>query len=282
MQKALLMRFNNGSTDPVIAHIREEQSSVLFKESLASDDAPSLIESYTKKISRIHYSWLLDPIQKLPKEIVRVCLLSLTDSQRKGLSELMHIPYRQVELHPKIREYFSHLLYQKLTKEEPLPASFLISKALLPLTHFSKNELVELIDYLGLYELSHELRSIVDKEKLKLISNSFSREKLAFLKNIQHLKKPVEKPLELQRWDGDAKKLQKVLHRRGNVRLSKAISGEHPDLIWHLSHVLDIVRGELLAKEYSKEAIPHITPLLCVEVIHVINFMRKINRIKSE
>jgi len=65
------------------------------------------------------------------------------------------------------------------------------------------------------------------------------------------------------------------LHRRGIMRLGYALSGQHPDFIWHLSHRLDIGRGRLLKKNNFKNEIAGVTMPLQQQVANIINFINK-------
>ena len=92
---------------------------------------------------------------------------------------------------------------------------------------------------------------------------------------MHHKDKVATPSLGLDKWRGNCEKLKTVLQTRGLVRLGKALSGEHPDFIWHLIHILDTGRGQALLKYYSKSAVPGITSALAQQLANLMNFLKK-------
>ena len=87
--------------------------------------------------------------------------------------------------------------------------------------------------------------------------------------------KLITQKLQLEHWDGDCRKLGKLLHHRGLVRLGYALSGQHKDLIWHISHILDAGRGNKLTRYYHKNKIPGVSQTLSYQVLAVIDFSKE-------
>jgi hypothetical protein len=139
-----------------------------------------------------------------------------------------------------------------------------------------KNELVKVMDFLGLYDLAHEMKRIVANKILKDIYACLNKEQQQFLRQCMHAKDNVMTPnLHLESWNGDKKVLMQLLHRRGISRMALALSGQHPDLIWHLAHILDTGRGELLQKTTQKAKVPSLSDAVGLQLENVLNTLFK-------
>jgi hypothetical protein len=126
-----------------------------------------------------------------------------------------------------------------------------------------------------MHDLSESIRHIVDKNQLKAIYNCLSPRKQQFLRMCLHQKEKITAPkLEIGRWDGDKKKLEQILHKRGLLRLGKALCGQHPQFFWYITRTFDTGRGAALARYYQEEPIPEISPLLIQQVLSLINFLK--------
>ncbi|MBA2728569.1 MAG: hypothetical protein H0U49_10415 [Parachlamydiaceae bacterium] len=177
---------------------------------------------------------------------------------------------------PAVQNFLFSLLFDKLKFSSVQPAAFLAETALTPLLGLSKSQLIELIDYLGIYDLAQELRQIVDKSVIKNVNNALSVKKQRFLKICMHQKEKISvAKLGLINWQGDGPQLVRVLHRRGLLRLGGALSGQDPDFIWYIIHRLDSGRGNIVEKSYSKKEIPLTSSSLVMQVLGAINFIKK-------
>lgn len=116
-----------------------------------------------------------------------------------------------------------------------------------------KAELVELVDLLALRDLVPFLRQIVDKEHLQTIYRLLSKEQRTYLRLLFHRQeKRVAPPLTMNDWHHSAKRLMHRLHLRGLMRLGRALAGsEQRWLVWHLTHLLDKGRGEVVARQWE-------------------------------
>ena len=112
-----------------------------------------------------------------------------------------------------------------------------------------------LIDLLGMYDLAHEMRQIVDKTLLQKIHGVLSRDQHSFLQfaNKQSIKWTPPK-LNLVGWDGDAKKLRNLLHYRGLFRLAMSnISAKIEPSNGHLAHRASILEERSSLDEISMQ-----------------------------
>jgi hypothetical protein len=280
--RVLLNKYHKGSTDSLLSYFPQDKVKTVLSQDVRSDEAIKAIEPIDEKIEHIHYSWLTNTLQGMPPSIKNFVFGALSEQHQKGLTKLVDIPVSDRAYIPVFKNYLLHYLYHQVDKENVLPVAFLPNSQLNSLTNLTKAQLVELIDFLGLHDLVGELKRVVDKKVLKNIYSCLSKQKQLFLKSIMPLRDKFVVPhLGLDHWNGNREKLETVLHRRGIIRLGKALSGQHPDLIWHISRRLDHGRGDILLQNYSKEDSAGLAPSLTVEVANAQNFM-KMNNEKPE
>jgi hypothetical protein len=81
--------------------------------------------------------------------------------------------------------------------------------------------------------------------------------------------------MDLAGWKGDPGQLERLLHRRGLLRLSCALAGQPRDFVWHIVHRLDVGRGHLLGKYFSSKEIQGVTPFLIQQCLNTLNYLKK-------
>jgi hypothetical protein len=144
------------------------------------------------------------------------------------------------------------------------------------LTDFSTQELRLLIEFLGLHDLSIEIRQIIDTVKLKKIHSILSKEKTAFLQSLLHKKEPVIfKKMELFNWNGEAETLLQMIKKRGLNRLAKGLYPENTNLIWYVKHRMSCEEEALFSSLHKKLEQPKAYLLLKSEILDIANFLLK-------
>lgn len=272
--RVLVNRYHgSGAAETILKGMSEENiQQILSQEVYADDPLPALIQPQ-EVIKKIHYSWLRPVIEQLPGELQTLMVQSLPSFQASGLQKMMDLTEGKPTISMPIKAFLLNLLSNKLSLHKHLPVEFLPQSQLTKLAEMTKSQLVRLIDFLGVQDLAEAVRFIVDKKKLNNIYNWLAPLKQKYLKICLHQKDKLPIPkLELDHWDGNFDKLEMVLHRRGMIRLGKALSGQHPDLFWHIIHILDIGRGTVLNKYYTQESIPGVTPALTQQLTGLVNF----------
>jgi hypothetical protein len=275
--RVLANRFHKASLESLLHFLPEGELEEVRKQEINSPDFFPLLRSPIDQISHIHYSWLTPLIQKLPSKTQAPVIRALPLTQAKRLSHLLGLSLRSETLAPLAQHYIlNHILKQLPGFSEVLPLSYLPETSLSALRNLSKTSLVDLIRFLGIHDLAEEIRHVVDKKRIKIIYECLTSPEQQYLKYCMHLKEKFIAPsLGLDKWGGDCDKLKTTLQARGLIRLGKALSGEHPDFVWHLAHILDTSRGQSLSKYYSKKAIPNITPALAQQVTNLIGILKK-------
>jgi hypothetical protein len=273
--KVLINRFHPGISPSFFKNLPQDEVKQVFSEITASQDTSFVFTWPDALISKTHYSWLIDPIQKLPKDIKGFVINALPETQAKGIKKLLKIEEPEIPLTPNVKAFLLNRLYQEWNPEDALLQEYLPHSNLDDLFKLSKKELIDLIDLIAMYDLSEAIRHIVDKKSLKAIYLCLTPQRQQFLRLCLHNKEKLAAPkLDISKWDGSQNKLNEILHRRGMLRFGKALCGQSPQFLWNIVHTFDIGRGKTISEHYQKESIPGVTPILVQQVISVINFLK--------
>jgi hypothetical protein len=274
--KILLNRYGKGSPQIALKYLPEELIKQVSLVSISSSNFTPLFDQSQKWLHKIHYSWLLPYLKKMPSEIHLAVISCLSKNQQSRLKNILNLSDTSPAPSLLARNYIYHCFSNNVKDlGDVLPPEYLPETPFTNLLSWEKKELIELIEFLGLHDLSEEMRHIVDKKILKNAYNCLTPKEQQYLKICMHIKEKVVSPsLGLDKWAGDKNKLKTVLQTRGLIRMSKALSGIHPDFVWHLAHALDTGRGQAMNKYYSKAAIPGITPALAQQIVNIMNFLK--------
>lgn len=271
--RVLLDYYHAGNQDALLKALPPAQAKEIALLKILQGDPSAIFLHPSEALDGVHYSWISEEIAKKPESLHPFFIASLSKAQQRDLKKILGETAAK-SLAPILSTYFCHQLFLGLGMDKLLPKSFLPETPLFPLINLSKSKLVDIIDYFGLYDLSEEIRTIVNTKNLKNIYACLTPKKHQFLRNCMHLKDRLVAPkLNLDKWDGNCQELQRILHRRGLNRMGKALSGQHPDLIWYLTHTLDIGRGKILASQVSNQEVPGITPVLNIQLLNLLDFL---------
>ena len=224
-----------------------------FQEELSAQDLPfsaiaPLLFQHQHTLEKLHYSWLEEPLKIFPDEIKALLISSLLPFQRKGLQADFKV---FTFLPSSIKNFFKTKVFQFLKIESVLPVEFLPQSELAILLQMDKEKLVEIIDFLGLYDLAAHVRKIVNPNHLKKIYTALSPKEFHFLKLCINAKEKLSSPpIEIDIAKSSPAAIKKNIHKRGLARLARALSEEHQDFVWHLAHTLDRGRGKILQEQF--------------------------------
>lgn len=273
--KVLINRFHPGINPNFFRALPQEETKEAFSEPTSSQDVSVAVYWPYTLISRVHYSWLVPHIEKLPKNIQSLVIRALPEFQFKGITKLLKIPSSRTELSPKVKDFLIGQLYQQWQPQEALPSEYLPPSSLNSLLDLSKGDLVELIDLLAIYDLAEAIRHIVDKKNLKAIYLCLTPQKQQFLRLCLHKKEKLAAPkLDIAKWDGSQAHLATILHHRGMLRFGKALCGQNRHFLWVITHTLDTGRGTVISQYYQDDQIPGVTPLLVQQLMNALNFLK--------
>lgn len=268
MLRVMINRYHPQESEEFLKFLEPQESKMLQSQQVTATDLSPILESQ-KMIERFHYSWIKPVINKHP-DLQSTLVSALTDEQIAGLKPLSFFP-----LSRPVKTFMLKRLADLLKIDEHIALDYLPQTNLSLLGKWKKRQIVQLIDFLGLYDLASEVRRIVNRQHLRSIYACLTAQQLRYLKVCLHQREQLTSPkLEIDPFKLDCAVLKKVLHRRGLKRLGQALCGQPPDLVWWMAHILDQGRGVLLLKEYQLQALPKVTAILKQQVIHLINFLK--------
>lgn len=278
MLRVLMNRYHQGAPSVLLEGLREEDAQLVLDQAITSSEASQIMLRPSELLGgQIHYSWLQPVIETFSPDMQPLLISALPKESAQALTKLMDKPKLPTPM-PFARNFLLLVLCRKFSKRAVMPMQFLPETPLSPLVTLTKQQLLELIDYLGVYDLAEEIRHIVDKVLLKSIYACLTAKKQHFLRICLHQKEKLKAAkIGLVNWKGDASQLERLLHRRGLLRLSYALSGQPRDFVWHLAHRLDVGRGHILGKNFSDTEILGVSTFLAQQVLNTLNFLKRTN-----
>lgn len=272
----LMQKYRPQDAQLLLSLLPPEDAQNSAKHPIVSQDPLSLIASPEAKLSWTHYSWLAPIIQQQPESLRPLILASLPREQLQGVARLTKTPLPKVRPSSPVKRYLIKDLANHLVPSEVLPVDYLPEAALTPLAHMSKEELVRLIDYIGLRDLAEAVRPIVDKRLLQVIHQCLTPEELHLLRVYMHQREKLKvSKLEFSQWDGKRDSLRLLYHQRGLARLAKALSGCPENLVWHITHRLDQQRASLIKRLMLNEEVPGVSKTLIQQILALIDFLKR-------
>lgn len=274
MLKVLINRFNPKAGNALQKFLPQEDLTNLTNFNIQSTDFLPLLYEPLRLIQQMHYSWIQALLDKMPSHLYPYILGSLSTKQSSRLGKILSV----IPTTPSkpVQAFFINKLFSLAKPKNHLPIEYLPETELSPLAKWNKKDLTQLIDFLGLYDLASEVRRIVDKRYLDNLYSCLTPAQLSYLRICLYQKDKLVSPkLGINPSEKNCEKLKSILHLRGIARLGKGLSGENTDLLWYLTHTLDIGRGKLLMNFYKTEAIPNITNLLKSQILNIMNFIKK-------
>lgn len=267
-------RFHAGEENQFLQDLPESDANEALNQQIESKEVLPIFVDPVQVIEKIHYSWLLKPLQSLPEGMLPYAIAALPTAQGNNLSKMIDKPLKTIPLPAKFRFFFCNQLASLLDIDKILPLDYLPKTPLSMLADYSKNQLVELIDFLGLFDLAVDVRQIVDKKQLKLVYDCLSKKKQVFLRGALHqIDKLNPAKIGVESMFGDCKKLDTQIHRRGLIRLATGLSSQHPDLLWYISHILDTGRSNILAKYMKTNENPTLIAAMSAQIVNTSNFL---------
>ena len=276
--KVLLNHVHNGREDSLLRRLPTHERDAPLQIEIGEGAPSTLVIDPSTFFSQLHYSWLPPLLKIVPSSLLPCYLCALPPSYRQPLARLLNIPQPTTALSPRVSKHLLNALYAKADDKPSLPVALLPPTPLSVLLSMDKAALTLLVDRLSMYDLADKIQRIVDKNRLKQIYTCLSVPQQKFLNTL--LRKPHKIQLteiDLSAWKEDPETLHNILHKRGLLRLAAAISGQHPDFLWHLTHRLDTGRAAIIKKHFSESAIPVYTPLLTEQLIDTIKYINREN-----
>jgi hypothetical protein len=283
MLRVLLNRFHQGSIETLLQPLPEEDVRSILNTDITTKEVHPVLAEPGEVLSKIHYSWLCNPINSFPETLRPYLLGALDAEQQKKMIALLGLNLTPPTLSAFSRRYFLHLLHEQSDVKNIIPVPYLPQHPLSSLASFSKQKLIDLIDLLGTYDIASEIRQMISKKKINMIYKALPLHSQKFLKIAFHQQdKLTPYPLNIDMWSGDQKKLLYRLQKAGMRRLSFACTGIHPDILWHIIHTLDQGRGNMIKRDIPKEPKKGVAPAVILQIANIINFLDKAEPHTSE
>ena len=207
----------------------------------------------------VHYSWYLPFLKTFNKKDQALSLSALDDKTKKKLERYLKIKRPKTSPSKLIIDFFQMLLFEKIINlnEELLPQEYLPPSDLNFLLELTKKEIITLIDYLALFDLSSSINKVLDPTVLKKIDSFLSDEQKQFVKSKKNYKEPFSFPvLKFHEAIDSKEEFDLLLHKRGLNRFAQGFCAQDISLIWYICHKLDIGRGKVLYKLCREERAP--------------------------
>lgn len=270
MLRVFINRYHPKAGNSLLKFLPENDAKAVMSQNISSTNLKPILQQSSKAIAEIHYSWLQPAIKKFPESLQPAVIAALTPKQIAGFKNTSRI-----ELSDIGREFILNQLYQKLGLGDHLPLDYLPTTEFTPMTGWTRGQFTELADFLGLHDLASEVRGIVNRNYLKNIYSCLTPKQLKYLKYCLTQREQLVSPkLGIDPTKEDCLKLKQMIHRRGLLRLGKALCGQHPDLIWHIAHILDMGRGNVLLREFQPKELTKVTTILKQQVLNLMNFLK--------
>jgi len=210
-------------------------------------------------LDTVHPSWIIPQLQACTSLELGCFLASLHSNQAKSIKSFLHYLRPLPMLTSLGKTYLRTDLLTKISGiENIIPLRALPASRFNPLASFAFRDLVRLGFLLGLKDLGHYLRQVIDKAKIKSIEQALSAEEWQTVQQLSLKKDPLVAGRQgFSTWDGRPEKLRMLVEQRGINRLAKALFGEHPSLLWYVTHIFDVPRAsffETVCTENPSEA----------------------------
>ena len=177
-------------------------------------------------LRKIHPSWYEDYMQSLPR------------SDRSLFTTIL-LEEKLVLKNSQLTAHLEHFFLSKVFPDEfPSPVNLLADDRMLPLLSKDYKMIGKLCQYLGLYDLYKESKSLIQKEKIQAVQEALEAEELEFLGKVKETSIQMP-PIGLQNYDGARNVLRRVMFERGMFRLAKSIESSSDGLKWYISHMIE-------------------------------------------
>ena len=272
----LLKKFSTIEQQSILEPLSENVKNMLEHEYTPPIGINSHLFCQKDIINQVHYSWYIPLIDSYKKNDLSLLVYAFDEEIRKELESYFDLKAATPPPSDVALSFFRQLIFDKITEAdtEVVPPEYIPDSELNLLLELSKNEIIMLIDYLAIYDLSIQLPKTVDPTTLKKVEAYLSPDKKKLLKTLSFYKQPFTfPPMPLYKADNE-EEFNLILHKRGLNRFSKALCNEHKSFIWHICHKLDIGRGKALAKFCIEKTQNEITKTITFNIMELLPIIR--------
>jgi len=233
-------------------------------------------------------SWFIPLLDKLPQELLSVYLHILPKEivgayavSDKG--KRCKVAKTSAQVSSCIRIFLLQYLYKLQSEPQALAKELLPPSDLHPLLDCTKQDLHDIIDLLSMQDLVDEVRHIVDKRILQLLSKLLTTKQQAYLKMCLRQKtKPHTPTFSLKEQLKEPQKFVSEIRTIGIKRMACALSGENKDFVWHILHTLDMPSAKSIQEHIELQPIAapakgetkYATKLGQIEIMQILQFLK--------
>lgn len=272
----LMNRYHSNDAAAFIEQLPQEAADALAKHPSEISEPAAALCFAPQALAPIHFSWFISALQQYTVALRPFVVACLPKPQQQHLCRQLQITLPKKKQALTTQRYLLNDLAKRMQVTEALPLTFIPESTLTPLASLSKDQLVQLIDYLGLRDLAETLRPVVDNRLLQAVHRCLKPAELQLLRAYLHQRDKLKvAKLDFSKWDGQRDSLRLMYHQRGLARFAKALAGESPDLRWHIYRHLDRRRAELLEKLGNVQDPPLLTQTLRLQVVAILEFLQR-------
>lgn len=207
------------------------------------------LQSPLEVFHKIHYSWFMAPLEQLSKPLIEQALSLFSPEQKKKIAKFKGFKKSKSVAFDHLKDFLVVYLLQEIGIDQICPISFLPDSAHLGLLNLSKEQLVLLIEHLGLCEIAQASKKIVDPKVLSKMMKALKTSQRKPFIEAREMNEPKSPSLhDFHSALKDLKTFQVYIEKKGIERLARGLVFEHPSFIWYLAHHLDRGRGQELLK----------------------------------
>jgi hypothetical protein len=230
-----------------------------------------------ERFHSIHYSWFLKELPKFSSFEKGFALSLLQEELKSKIKKTL--PFQETPPPFFIKELLINKWSSFLFPKELLPMECLPENQWFFLLKLPKNEIIKIINYLGLFELADLFKRVVDKKLIASFFSFLTNEEKLFLKQcmqqreVFRLKDKVIETL-IKKGMSSEKILRDELHKQGLIHLGLILSKMEPDFIWYLTHKLDTGRAKIILDYTTKKITDPVRKALIDQFFFIVNTLK--------
>ncbi len=268
--RLLVNKYYTGKPDMLAKILPKEDADLLAATLLPQKDPNLLLFLPQSWLASFDRTWLEPVVEKMPKPLREIYAKAFPKYFAPKSEQNQPSIYNET-----VQDFLINHLKKSWGDYEAPPKDLLPTWELSPLLGLQRQELIEIVDLLAIYDLVEEMRHIVDKRLLQAVLQYLSVEQQHYLRALLRQKsRQLSSTLSIRELLKEGKKFKEMLHKLGLQRLSNALSGASNDFTWHILHAFDFNRAKFLQNHIKKEEVPKETPLALLQVQHVLQYLK--------
>ena len=263
--KSLLQKFPNPALQDVAANAYPEMAQKVKSLSGAEGRVIETFFIYPQEtLSQLHPSWFQDIVSFCPPAARESSLMAMRQEmgqERKTFSD----PVRRFLLQGALSLWPERTFIGEIHPELEL------------LKNCSSEDLLALVDLIGLYDLVVHVRKVVEKKRLQRVFERISPLQQKYLRAILQGKKfPIYVPLDFDAFmHMSPQEVSSSLRERGLFKLGVLLSNEKPATSWNVLHRMDKAYAPFIQEGRDVKNLVYDLTLLREKFQHAFQFLQR-------